>query len=94
MVAAARAGVAAIGHELFGRQTRLKRSLVQKLGVLHQLQPVVRGVDVDFNHARVGCDLQHFQSGIAWRWIAFEHDAHAQLFGGGFDGAEQIKVVL
>ena len=90
VVAAARAGVTAISHELLGRQARLKRGLVQELGVVHDFQPVVGGVDVDLNHAGVGRDLQHFQAHIARGRVAFQHNAHAQFFGRGFNRAEQF----
>ena len=58
VVAAAGAGVAAVEHELLGRQARLVRRLVEVRGLLDQLVPAVRRVDVDFDHARVGRDAQ------------------------------------
>ena len=94
VVAAAGAGVAAVGHELLGRQARLERRLVQELGVLHQLAPVVGGMDVDLDHAGVGRDLQQLQALVARRRIAFQHDLHAQLLRRGFDGGQQVQVVL
>ena len=88
MVATPGTGVAAIGHELFCRQTRFVRNVIQKLGVRHQLAPVVSRVNVDFNHARVRRDGQHFQARIArWR-IAFEHDLELQALRGGFYGGQ------
>jgi hypothetical protein len=94
VVAAAGAGMAAVGHELLGRQARFKRGLVQELGVLHQFAPVVRGVDVDLDHARIGRDLQQLQAGVARRRVALQHDLHAQGFGRGLDGGQQVQVVL
>ncbi|MCY1214496.1 hypothetical protein D9M72_263100 [compost metagenome] len=94
VVAAAGAGVAAVGHELLGRQARLERGVVEELGVVDQFLPVVGRVDVDFDHARVGRHGQHLQARIARRRIAFHHDAHAQLLRGGFDGGDEVEVVL
>ena len=94
VVATAGAGVASIGHELLGRQARLPRGLVQKLGVLHQLLPVAGGVDVHLDHAGVGRHGQHLQACVARRRVAFEHDLHAQLFGRGLDGGQQVQVVV
>jgi hypothetical protein len=79
VVAAAGAGVAAVGHELLGRQAGLERGLVQELGVVDQFGPVVRRVDVDLDHARVGRDLQHLQARVARRRVAFHHDLQAQV---------------
>ena len=90
MVATAGAGVAAIGHEFFGTQVGVVGRVIQKLGVLHQLGPVVGGVDVDFNHARVGGDLQHLQACITRGRVAFQNHAHAQLLRGGFNGGHQV----
>ena len=62
--------------------------------MFHQFAPVAGRVDVDFDHAGVGRDLQHFQARVArWR-VAFEHDGQAQCFGAGFDGSEQVEVVF
>ena len=94
MVAAAGAGVAAIRHELFGRQPRLMRNFVQKFGVLDQFVPVVGGVNVDLNHARVGGDLQHFQARVTRRWVAFQHDGHTQALCRGFYRCQQVQIIL
>ena len=58
VIAAAGAGVAAVEHEFFGRQARLVRGLVEKRRLLDELVPAARGLDVDFDHARVGRDAQ------------------------------------
>ena len=73
VVAAAGAGVAAVDHELLGRQARFERRLVEELGVVHQLAPVVHGLDVGFDHAGVGRDLQHLQALVARRRVALQH---------------------
>ena len=58
VVAAACSGVAAVEHELLGAQPRLSRFLVERRGVVHQLVPVRRRVQVDLDHSRVGSDRQ------------------------------------
>ena len=46
---------------------RLPRFFVERRGLLDQLVPAVRGVDVDFDHARVGRDLEVIQPWIVRR---------------------------
>ncbi len=94
VVAAAGAGVASVEHELLARQPRLPGRVVQELGVVDQLVPVVRRMDVDLDHPRVGRHLQHLQTRVARRRITFEHDLQPQLGGGGLDGGQQVEVVL
>ena len=62
--------------------------------MVDQLGPVVRRMDVDLDHARVGRDLQHLQARVARRRVAFEHDRHAELGRRGFDRGDQLEVVL
>ena len=88
VVAAAGAGVAAIGHELFGGQMGFKRCVVQKFGVFDEFAPVAHGVDVDFDHAGVWRDLQQLQARVAWRRVPFQHDLYTQTFGCGFNGGQ------
>jgi hypothetical protein len=69
--------------------------LVQELGVVHQLVPVVRRVDVHLDDAGVGRHLQQLQARVARRRVALHHDLHAQFGGRGFDGGhQQLEVVL
>ncbi|MNV20243.1 hypothetical protein D3C71_1111340 [compost metagenome] len=94
VVAAARAGVASVGHELFGGQARLERGLVQEFGVVHQVGPVAGRVDVDFDDAGVRRDLQYLQARIARRRIAFHHDLHLQVTRSGFHLRHQRQIVF
>ena len=94
VVAAAGTGVAAVGHEFFSRQTALERCPVQELGVVHQLAPAVDRVHVDFDHARVGCDLQQLEAWIAWRRVTLQHQPHGLLARCGFDRRQQIEVIV
>ena len=92
VVAATGAGVAAVGHEFFGRQARLKRRVVQKLGIGHQFAPGFHRVDVDLDHAGVRRDLQQLEARVArWR-VAFQHQLETRFFGRRFDGRQQVKV--
>jgi hypothetical protein len=94
VVAAAGAGMAAVGHELFRRQARFETPP----GTGTRCAPPARAscgrVDVDLDHARVGRDLQQLQARVARRRVALQHDLHAQGFGGGLDGGQQVQVVL
>ena len=64
-------------------------NFVQKLGVRDQFAPIDGWVDVDFNHARIGGDLQHGQAGVArWR-VAFQHDGDTELLGCGFNRSQK-----
>ena len=94
VVAAAGATVAAVEHELLGRQPRLVGGVVQELGVIDQFVPVMRRMDVDLDDARVRRHLKHPQAWIARRRVAFEHDRHPQLRRGRFDRGQQLEIVV
>ena len=94
VVAAASPRVTTIGHELFGRQARFKRRLVQEFGVFYQFAPVADRVDVDFDHARVRGDLQQFQARVTRRRVTFQHQLHALFLRCRLDGCQQVQVVL
>ena len=94
VIAAPRAGVPSIHHELLGRQSGFVRGLVQELGVVHQLRPAGCRMDVDFDDARVRGDLQQLETGVARRWIPLQHDGHAQLLRRRFHGGKQVEVVI
>ena len=57
VIAAAGAGMAAVEHELFRAQPRLARLFVERRGVLDQFPPIGRRMDVHFDDAGVGRDL-------------------------------------
>ena len=94
MVAAAGPGVAPVEHELFGREAREARRLVERLGVLHQRLPVRGRVDVGFQHARIRRDADHLHRRVARRLVALEDHRQAQLAGGGLDRVHEVEVVL
>ncbi len=94
VVAAAGAGVAAVEHELLGGESRQPRLFVHQRRRVHQLLPVVRGVDVDLDDAGVGGDQQLFQAPVRRRRIAFDHHRQIVRGGAGFDRRQQVEIVL
>ena len=86
MVATAGASVAAVDHKGVGAEARFKGVFVQAAGVVHQILPGLRWVNVHLDYTGIGGDQQFLQSRIA-RWlVAFDNHGHLQLGGGGFDG--------
>src|ERR1700759_2800873 len=77
MVAAARAGVASVEHELLTREPREMRLLVQMLGQFDHLGPALRRLDIHFEYAGIGRDTQRGQARILRRLIAFQDDRRA-----------------
>ena len=59
VVAASGSGMAAVEHEFFGAQSRLPRFLVERRHRGHQFAPRRCRLDVDFDHARIGRDVEH-----------------------------------
>lgn len=94
VVAASRARMTAILHELFGAQSSKVRFLVQSLRGLRKLVPVVSRLDVDFHDSRIRGDLEVNETVIA-RWsISFEDDRQLQFSRSGFDGGYQFQIVF
>ena len=94
MVATSGACVPAIGHEFFSTQAGFESGLVQKFGVLNHFTPIAGRVNVDFNHARVGCDLQELEPWVSGRRISFQHNGDIELLGCGFYGRQQMEVIV
>ncbi|MNT03769.1 hypothetical protein D3C72_1383200 [compost metagenome] len=94
MVTTARAGMPAVDHEFLGGQPSLARLFIEEFGALDQLIPGRGRLHVDLDHPRIRGDAQVAQAWIARRLIPLQqHRAH-QLFGGGFDGSDQLEVIL
>ena len=72
MIAAARAGVAAVDHEFVGAEPRLPRVLIEGLGGLDRLAPGRGGMDVDLDDAGVGRHLDDVDARIERRRIALD----------------------
>lgn len=94
VIAAARADMPAVDHELLARQPRSIRGVVQEFGVLNELVEIVRGMDVYFDHTGIGCHLQHLQPRVARRRVAFEHELRVERFGGQLDRGQQVEIVF
>ena len=95
MVAAAGAGVAAVDHEFLRAQPRLARLLVDDLGLVDELAPVRRRVDVDLDDAGIGRNAEGEQPRIAaGRGIALDEDRLAELLGRVLDGRDQLEIIL
>jgi hypothetical protein len=72
MVAAAGASVPSVEHELFGTEAQLASVLIHRRGVVDKLPPIVSRVNVHFDHARVGCDLDVADASIVGRRVGKE----------------------
>ena len=94
VIAAAGSGVASVEHELLGREAHLPRVFIERGGLFDELVPVAVRVDVDLDHARIRGDEKIRQPRIARRRVALEQHAHAERTRRGFDGGDQIQVVV
>ena len=64
MIAPARSGMLAVDHELVGAEPRQPRFLVDRLGGRDAFAPARRGMDVDFDDARVRRDANDVEARI------------------------------
>ena len=71
MIAATGTGMLAIQHEFFRPQTALTGLLIKNTVIVYQFLPGSSGMDIDFDNARIRCNHEFLQTGIAWRFIAF-----------------------
>ncbi len=94
VIAAAGAGMPAVEHELLGGQARLMRGLIQMSGARSQLLPAMRGMNVDFDDARIGSHAKALQPRIARRLISFHDHGMGKGARGSFDCAHQLEIVL
>src|ERR1017187_4002887 len=94
VVAAARAGVAAVEHEFFRAEARLPRLLVKNFRALNKFVPSFAWMHVHFDHARVGRDGELVQARIARRRLAFDDDRRAHFGDDGFDAGDEIEIIF
>ncbi len=94
VVATAGAGVGAVEVELLGRQARLPRVLVERLGQLDELGPGRGRLDVDLDDARVRRDRQGANAGVPGERVALEDHGVARLGRGLLDDAEELGAEL
>jgi hypothetical protein len=90
VVAAAGAGVAPVEHEFFGGEAGQPRGFVERRGIGGERVPVRRGVDIDFNHPRIGRDVEHVDARIGYRAVALDAHAEREAFGHAFDDRNQV----
>ena len=94
MIAAARAGVASVEHELLGRKTRHPRLGVKRLRRADQLAPRRRRMHVHLDDAGIRCHEQRSDAWIARRRITFDEQGLANVRAVVLDGADQRRVGL
>ena len=93
VIAAAGAGVAAVEHEFFGAQTRLARQMVKLGGIFHQFPPRLGGMNIHFDHARVGRHFDHRNPRIEGRRVALDRDRHPKIGRRVLDRGDQVEIV-
>ena len=94
MIASTSAGVAAIQHELFRSQTALARLFIKSGCVVNQLPPIVRWMNVHFNHSRVWRDFDLLQARIKRGSVAFQNHRHLQFRRSLFNGPNQVYIIF
>ncbi len=94
MVAAAGAGVAAVGHELVGAEPALARVLVDAGGDRHRLAPALGRMHVDLDHAGVGRHLDQVEARIDRRSVALDMHRRRVLGSRALDRLEQLEIIL
>ena len=94
MVAAAGAGVAAVEHEFLGAQARLARFLVERKRVGAKCVPVCRRMNIDFNHAGIGGDVEHGEARVRYRAIAFDTHTKRKVFCHAFYDSDQVEIIF
>ena len=72
VIAAARAGVAAVEHEFLGAEPRLPRFFVERRRDRDLIAPALRRMDVHLDHAGIGRHLDQVEPRIVRRRIAFD----------------------
>ena len=64
VVAAAGADMPSVEQEFFRAEVAVARFLVEDFGVADQFRPVVGGLEIDFDDARIGRDLEMLDAGV------------------------------
>ncbi len=94
VVASPRPGMGAVTVKPLGGEPRLARVVVDTGGDGYQLVPIVRGMDVDFEHPRIGGDGNTVQPRIARRRVTLDHQTDPPFARGILDGSDQLQIVL
>ncbi len=91
VISAAGAGVAAVEHEFFRAQAAQARFFIQRRRVLDQFVPACGGMQVHFDHAGIGRDLDRVHARIVRRSVAFDEHRHSQIRGRVFNRRDQRR---
>jgi hypothetical protein len=94
MVAAARAGMAAVEEETFGAEPGESGVFVEAFGLGDHLGPGCGGMEVGFDDAGVGCELEDVEAVVVGWGVALDDDWSLESGGSGFDGGDAVEVVL
>ena len=94
MVAPARAGMAAIDHELVGAEAALAGCLVDGGGGRDAILPARRRVDIDLDDAGIGRDANDVEARIVRRRVALDMHRQADVPRRGFGGGDEFQIIL
>jgi hypothetical protein len=94
VVAAARARVAAVQHELLGRQAQRARVGVERFGLTRELAPARRGPHVHLEHARIRRHAHLLDPRIEGHRVALDQHRTREAECGVLDRGEQLEIVV
>ena len=94
VVAAAGAGVPAVEHELLGAEAGVARVFVQRRGVVRELSPGSRRMDIDLDYAGIRSDEQAADARVDRGLVTLQHHRHAEPARGRLHRGKQIYPVL
>ncbi len=93
VIATAGSGMPPVDHKLFGAQAALARQLIEFRRVFHELTPGAGRLEVHLDDARVGRDLEHRNTRIVRRRVAFDHNRQFKIRRGIFNRRHKVQVV-
>ena len=93
MIAAAGAAMAAVDHELVGPEPRRCAILVDAAGDRDRFAPCGGRMDIHFDHARVGRDLDDAHAADLAAARSLRHGPAFELRRGRLDDGEQFEII-
>ena len=94
MIAAARAGVPAIEHELLRAQAVLPRLFIKRVHDMREFRPAASRLHIDFDDARVWGDHHFLQTWIAGRLVTLYDQRTRQFLRRRLDSGNQSDIAL
>src|SRR4051812_26057943 len=94
MITAACSRMPPVEHEFFRREPAQPGLFVELDRILDKFAPTRCRMNVDFDHARIGSDLDYAQSGIGWRLVPFNEDRYIQQRRRLFERGDQFDVIF